>query len=91
MTVLCTLISCMVMGLRLGPEECSRECKISSLHISGHWTENLKILSHLIQVHAKLVTGIKLVGNRQREHCSCVVCYTSPTHFGCMGDWFIGS
>ena len=55
----------LVMGLRLGPEECSRECRISSLYISGHWTGNLKILSNL-QLYTKSVTEIKLVGNKQR-------------------------
>ena len=55
----------LVMGLRLGPEECSGECKIGSLHISGHWTGNWKILSQL-QTYAKSVTEIKLVGNKQK-------------------------
>ena len=45
------------MGLHLGPEKCSGECKIVSLHISGHWTGNWKILLQL-QPYAKSVTEI---------------------------------
>ena len=56
----------LVMGLHLGSEECSGECKIRSLHISGHWTRNWKILSKL-QPHLKSVTEMKLVVIKERE------------------------
>ena len=53
------------MGLHLGPEECTGECKICSLQISGHWTGNLKILSQL-QPYAKSISEVKLVGHKQK-------------------------
>ena len=63
------------MGLRLGPEECSGECKIGSLHVSGHWTGNWKILSQL-QQYAKKVIEIKVFSNsnKQREQCDPEKC-----------------
>ena len=56
------------MGLCLGPEECSGECKIGSLHISGFWTGNWNILSQL-QHYGISVTEIKLISNSQWVQC----------------------
>ena len=50
----------LVMGLRLGPEKCSGECKIGSLHLTGDWTENWKILLQL-QPYTKSLTEIRLI------------------------------
>ena len=58
----------LVTGLCLGPEECSGESKICSLHISGYWTENLRIMLQL-QQFTKKVTKINFVDNEQWEQC----------------------
>ena len=59
----------LVMGLRLGPEKCSGECKIGLLHISGYWAGNVKILSNL-QPYSKSITELKMAGHKQREQCN---------------------